>query len=96
LVNVPDPVTRANKIGISWTAPIFEGGSSITDYQVYYDNANGGASYTVFETSVSDTEYVVLGMTQGQTYSFYVEARNAYGVSFLSNVLSVLAAQEPF
>ncbi len=34
-------------------------------------------------------------MTQGLTYQFKVEARNAYGYSAYSNTVSVLTAQVP-
>ena len=35
LVNVPS-ITSANKIGISWAKPGFDGGSEIVDYTIEY------------------------------------------------------------
>ena len=52
LVNVPEN-TNANNIGLSWITPSFDGGNTIIDYQLYYDNANNGASFTVFESSIA-------------------------------------------
>lgn len=41
LVNVPNPATRANQIGLAWSEPTFDGGSAILSYQLWYDNATG-------------------------------------------------------
>jgi hypothetical protein len=67
LVSVPEN-TLADRIGLQWTPPVFEGGSSILDYQLYYDNANGGTEYFVFELSIATNEYIAESLTQGQTY----------------------------
>lgn len=40
LQNVPEQ-THANQIGLSWSAPVFIGGSEILGYQIWYDNASG-------------------------------------------------------
>jgi hypothetical protein len=40
LANIPT-ITCANKIGLSWQAPSFNGGSVIIDYRVWTDQANG-------------------------------------------------------
>jgi hypothetical protein len=46
-------------------------------------------------SGLSSLEYTATSLTQGATYQFKVEARNSYGLSFFSNIISVLAAQEP-
>lgn len=91
LVNVLDPVTRANQIGLAWTAPVFDGGSNLIDYTIYYDNADG-LTFVELVSGVNALEYVATGLTQGATYQFKVEARNVYGLGFFSNTISVLAA----
>lgn len=88
-------MTRANQIGLAWTAPVFEGGSIITGYQLWYDNASGGEIDTILEVSLTDTSYIAIELTQGATYQFKLEARNVYGLGFFSNVITILAAQEP-
>jgi hypothetical protein len=40
LVNKP-AVTSASQIGLQWVAPTFNGGSALTNYQLWYDNASG-------------------------------------------------------
>jgi len=44
---VPE-VTSATQIGLSWIAPVFDGGSPVVDYRVWYDNASNQAAFTVF------------------------------------------------
>ena len=41
LQNVPAN-TFANQIALAWLAPLFDGGSPVVDYRIWYDNASGG------------------------------------------------------
>jgi len=61
-------VTRADRIGLAWTAPTFNGGSVILDYRVWFDNASGATINQVNEQSVTDISFTVLSLTQGSTY----------------------------
>ena len=79
---------------MSWTAPVFNGGSALLDYRVWSDQGLGGA-FTVLQESVTTTDYIAVGLTQGLTYKFKVQANNAYGHGDYSNTVSVLAAQTP-
>lgn len=92
LANVVD-VTTATQIGLQWTLASFNGGSAVIDYRIWYDNA--GSEFEVLVDGVIDSAYTVLGMTTGSTYTFKVQARNAYGYSWTSNTESILAAQKP-
>lgn len=67
LVNVPE-ITLADRIGLSWTTPSFNGGSSLVDYQLQYDNANGGIEFFVLEASILTESYTAMSLTQGSTY----------------------------
>lgn len=87
-------VTRADRIGLEWVAPSFNGGSALVDYQLWYDDASGSID-TILETSISDLTYTAIGLTQGSVYKFKIETRNSYGTSFFSNTVEILAAQEP-
>lgn len=77
-------------IALAWEAPV-DGGSEILDYQLWYDNASG-STWIVQKSDLTSLNYIVTGLEQGSTYNFKIEARNAYGHSFFSNVLTVLAA----
>jgi titin len=88
-------LTSANQIGIKWTAPVFNGGSPLIDYRVWYDTATNGATFSVLQESVVVPEFLATGLTQGLVYQFKVEARNAYGFSVYSDTVSILTAQVP-
>jgi hypothetical protein len=67
LANVPAN-TLATQIGLEWLAPVFNGGSAILDYKVWYDNASSGVTFTEFVSGLTDLNYIATGLTQGQTY----------------------------
>lgn len=91
-----EATTDADTVGLSWTAPSFDGGSAVIDYRLWSDNASSGVTFTEVAANIAATTYTVNSLTQGQTYQFKVEARNAYGYSStFSNTLSVLTAQVP-
>jgi hypothetical protein len=55
LNNVND-VTAGNQIGLAWDAPTFDGGSPVLDYNIWYDNAQGGDLFFELVT-VTDLSY---------------------------------------
>jgi hypothetical protein len=59
------------------------------------DDATNGGTFTVLEETVSLTEYIALGLSQGSSYQFKVETRNAYGFSVYSNTVTIIAGQVP-
>ncbi|MEI6796758.1 MAG: fibronectin type III domain-containing protein, partial [Methanomassiliicoccales archaeon] len=71
---------------ITWTAPVYDGSSSITAYKVYYGI---GAPNTLYQTyGASITSAVLTGLVPGSTYSFAVKAVNLAGDSPLSNIMT--------
>ena len=56
--------TSATQIGLTWQAPANDGGSAVTDYQIWYDNASG-STFEMLATSVTSLSYTALGLTQG-------------------------------
>ncbi len=46
-------------------------------------------------TGVTSTLYTITGLTAGKTYEFKVDARNSYGYSTSSSVLTLLCAFIP-
>lgn len=93
LENVPT-ITSANKIGLKWLAPVFNGGSELLDYSIWFDDASGTTFTKLFE-GLPQLSYTVTSLTQGKTYQFKIKVRNAYGLSIFSNTVSILTAQEP-
>ena len=80
-------------MGLSWTAPVFIGGAIIIDYRI--NIAEVGQSYSVVASGVTSTSYTVTGLTAGKTYELKVEARNSYGYSASSSILTMLCAFVP-
>ena len=53
--------TKSDRIGLTWSAPSFNGGSAILDYKIWYDNAKGG-SFSVLAESAFGTSYIATGL----------------------------------
>ena len=68
-------------IDISFTAPSSNGGSTITNYIVYDTTGN-------IDASGLDSPIRVSGLTNGQSYSYYVAAENANGIGSNSSTVS--------
>lgn len=94
LANNP-AITMGPLIGITWTPSSQVGGSPILDYQVWYDNARGDSNFEILESGVLPAYYTATGLTLGQTYVFFVKARNSVGFSPASATTTILAAREP-
>lgn len=69
-----------NNIVIQWSAPSYNGGSSLTHYSVYVTTSSTGV-YTLFgsTSSASVTQMDVTGLTIGTMYYFTVSATNLIG-----------------
>ena len=71
--------TGVGQISVTWSAPISNGGSAITDYTVQY-SSNSGSTWTTFTDGVSATaSTTVTGLSAGTSYTFRVLAKNAIG-----------------
>jgi hypothetical protein len=62
---------------VTWTPPIFVGGSGVTNYTVTANDGNGG----LFTCSTATTSCAVIGLTNGTNYIFTVVATNLTGDS---------------
>jgi hypothetical protein len=94
LANNP-AITMGPLIGITWTPSAQVGGSVILDYQVWYDKARGDSVFEILESGVGDAFYTAEDLILGETYVFYVKARNSVGFSPASATTTILAAREP-
>jgi hypothetical protein len=86
-------ITTATKIGLVWSAGMSNGGKTIINYRVSFDQGIG--TYVVLQTGITVTSYTALTLTHGTTYKFKVQARNSVGFSAYSSEVSILAAQVP-
>ena len=58
---------------ISFTAPVYTGGSAITNYKY---SLNGGTTFTAFSPAQTTSPVTITGLTNGQTYNIQIEASN--------------------
>nr|WP_147665148.1 fibronectin type III domain-containing protein [Candidatus Prometheoarchaeum syntrophicum] len=74
------------QVELTWGAPLSDGGSAITAYNIYRGTSSG--SLTLF-TSVGDVLiYTDTGLTNGQTYYYQISAINTEGEGPLCNEVS--------
>ena len=73
---------------VSWTAPFTDGGSPLTGYVVTPYIGYHPLESTTFNST--DTTQVVMGLTNGTTYRFRVQATNALGTSGYSTVTNAV------
>lgn len=71
-------VTR-NQVTLRWTKPQYDGGIKITGYVIEKKEGAGRWMKASF-TNITETEFVVTGLIENQTYEFRVIAKNAAGV----------------
>ena len=62
--------TSATQISISWANGATNGGASVLDYRIYYDQ--GTNNYVPLSSGVTMTSYLVSGVIAGTTYKFKV------------------------
>lgn len=63
---------------LSWKPPNYDGGLPVSHYVVERKDVSGTIWITI-ASSVRDTKYTVLGLTEGQEYNFRVHAANENG-----------------
>jgi hypothetical protein len=88
---VAKPAAASAKL--TWTAPVSNGGSAITGYNVYKGTVATGESGTPVNSAplaASATTYTVTGLKNEQGYYFTVKAINALGLGAPSNEASAV------
>jgi hypothetical protein len=89
LANVLE-ITKDDRIGFVWEDGHSNGGNSIIDYQVWYDQ--GTDDFIPLATGLSEREYVATDLYSATTYKFKVRARNSVGYGEFSEEIAILAA----
>lgn len=81
------------QVGLEWLEGETNGGSTVIDYRLSYDQTTD--TWIELQANILLTEIIVQPLVTGSTYKFKVQARNAYGLSDDSNILTILIADEP-
>lgn len=79
----------STQVGLSWTVPADNGGSSITDYIIEYKLNSEPTVWTTFADGTSTgTSTTVTGLTNDLSYNFRVKAVNSIGTGAASDIIS--------
>jgi len=81
-------------VDVSWIAPTTDGGSSITNYEIYRGTSPGG-EVKVAEVGNAPLSFHDTGLTNGTTYYYEVSAKNAIGEGSLSSETSATPQPPP-
>jgi hypothetical protein len=90
-------LTNKNQIVVDMTALVnpINGGSSITSYELQYDNGTGGITYTTLKGSISDPDlaltYTLTTVTQGNSYMVKYRGINIFGQGAFSDETTIMA-----
>jgi hypothetical protein len=84
------------QVQLSWTAPVSNGGSGVTDYTIQYSSNSGSSWQTFTDAASSATSATVTGLTNGTGYLFRVASVNDVGTGLYSaNSSAVTPATTP-
>lgn len=102
---VPDPPTNLDlvsssdiSITIDWQDPVFNGGSPVTDFKIYWNEGiDDGPFVLLQDTNFGFNTYTKQdsGITPGTYYEFKIVAVNYVGDSLPSVKIRVIAAHVP-
>lgn len=78
---------------LTWSAPISNGGASITDYIVEYKLSTEPTTWTTFaDGTSSSTGTIVTSLTNNLLYNFRVSATNSIGTGAVSSIATATPA----
>jgi parallel beta-helix repeat protein len=86
-----DPGNR--QITLTWNPPTSPGSFPITNYMIYRGTVSGGQSFLTKVGNV--TQHVDTGLTNGQTYYYYITAFNGVGEGPRSNEANATPSGPP-
>ncbi|XP_030015067.1 myomesin-3 [Sphaeramia orbicularis] len=76
---------RNDSVVLLWAPPLYEGQGPVTGYLLEMSQGEQSDNWTTInDSSVSDTQYKVSGLQEGQTYRFRVSAVNEAGTGWAS------------
>ncbi|MCE7735752.1 MAG: hypothetical protein GPJ54_12790 [Candidatus Heimdallarchaeota archaeon] len=98
---VPDAPTGLSttpgnaQVSLSWTAPASDGGSTITDYNIYRSTTQGSYAAPLGSVGSATTSYIDSTASNGQLYYYVVKAVNSVGEGAQSNEASATPSTTP-
>lgn len=89
--------STSSTISFDWFDPQDNGGSPITDFQVYWNNGNDNNPFVLLQGSTLGMNilFIQSGLTPGSYYQFKLRARNYVGLSPFSRYVRIIAASVP-
>ena len=81
-------------VDVTWSTPSTDGGSPVTNYEIYRGTSPGGES-KIAEVGNTPLTFHDSGLTNGQTYYYKVSAKNAVGEGSLSSETSATPQPPP-
>ena len=84
-----------NQVNLSWSAPISDGGSEITAYNIYRSMTSGTGYFLLFTVTSTTMTYIDTNITNGQDFYYIVKAVNDLGESIASNEIVVTPGSIP-
>src|SRR5205807_4608736 len=86
----------SSQINLSWTAPLNNGGSAITGYEIER-STDGGTTWSTIQsnTGSTSTTYSDTGLVASTSYTYQVSAINLVGTSSPSNTSSATLSVPP-
>ncbi len=97
---LPSPLTNltlnlsALQVKLSWTPPLYDGNSTITEYRIYRGTSPNSTEYLA-SVNGSTTYYIDSNVSEGTTYYYRVSAVNAVGESNISEEVSIQGPPAP-
>jgi titin len=81
--------TETGSVQMYWSAPLWDGGSAVTDYVIEYSDDNGDSWTTANDGVSTDANKVLGGFTPGNTYKFRLRAVTSVGNGAASSPITV-------
>ena len=91
----PITIPGNNNVILSWSTPVNNGGSIISDYIVDY-KVSTYPSWTTLDTNSTNLNTVISGLTNDISYDFKIQALNIIGASQFSTTVSATPTQKRY
>lgn len=89
--------STSSTIHLEWFDPVSNGGTPISDYQIYWDNGSSGSQFELLASTTlgMNSYFQQSGLEAGVYYTYKIRAVNHIGASPSSKSLKVVASSAP-